>query len=333
MNPFQKLVAARVPPAGVGLTGEAASVVQLERRGGGLVVRSAGLLPLPEGVVRPGFDEQNVTDAGALAEALAELLASAGLGRRRRWSVALPEAATRTSILTLETRPASRTEGEEMLRWKTERALGAPLDELRVSRERLMPDAQGRSRYLVTAVRLSVLAEYEQVFAALGWHAGLVLPRHMGEAWWLMRGGAAAAAGAGPDSLLVSSHAEGFTAVILRSGQPLYVRGVICEVEDRADELYRFLLFYRDRTWPQAAAAEGEAAPASSTVVYAEGIGRLLVAGTGLEESQASDIVEETLHVQPRPVQAADLRLAFPSREIDFRQIAAPAGLAALAWA
>ncbi len=35
----------------------------------------------------------------------------------------------------------------------------------------------------------------------------------------------------------------------------------------------------------------------------------------------------------PRTVQPADLRLAFPSGEIDFRQIAAPAGLAALAWA
>jgi Tfp pilus assembly PilM family ATPase len=325
MNPFKKIIAPRLPQAAVGLTGEAASVVQLERRGGVLAVRSAGLLPLPEGLVRPGFDEPNVSDAAELAGALAELLASAGLMKRRRWSVGLPEASTRTSILTMETHPASRTEGEEMLRWKTERALGASLDELRVSRERLKPDAQGRSRYLVTAVRLSVLAEYEQVFAALGWHAGLVVPRHMGEAWWLMRESAAASRS---DSLLVSSHAEGFTAVILRDGAPLYVRGVICEVEDRADELYRFLLFYRDRTAPPVAEGE-EPAPRA----FADGIGRLLVAGTGLEEEQARAIVEETLSAPPRAVNAADLRLSFPAGEIDFRQIAAPAGLAALAWA
>ena len=249
MNPFQRLISPRLPQAAVGLSGEAASVVQLERRGGGLAVRSAGLLPLPAGLVRPSFDEQNVSDGAELAGALSELLASAGLARRKRWSVALPEAATRTSILTLETAPASRAESEEMLRWKTERALGAPLDELRVSRERLKPDAQGRERYLVTGVRLAVLAEYEQVFAALGWKAGLILPRHMGESWWLMRDGGGQAAGA--DSLLVSSHAEGFTAVVLREGSPLYVRGVICDTEDRADELYRFLLFYRDRTSPQ----------------------------------------------------------------------------------
>jgi Tfp pilus assembly PilM family ATPase len=329
MNPFQKLISPRLPQAAVGLSGEAASAVQLERRGGGLAVRSAGLLPLPSGLVRPGFDEANVADPASLAGALAELLSSAGLMRRKRWTVGLPEASTRTSILTMETAPASRAEGEEMLRWKTERALGAPLDELRVARERLKPDAQGRARHLVTAVRLAVLAEYEQVFDSLGWHAGLIVPRHMGEAWWLMRDGGGAQR-AGADSLLVSSHAEGFTAVVLRAGAPLYVRGVVCEMEDRADELYRFLLFYRDRTSPQAAEGEEALPPLPA---YGGGIGSLLVAGTGLDEEQARAIVEETLNASPRPVGAADLRLAFPSSELDFRQIAAPAGLAALAWA
>jgi Tfp pilus assembly PilM family ATPase len=321
MNPLNKLIAPRYPSAAVGLSGEGASVVQLERRGGGLAVRSAAFLPLAEGLVRPGFDEPNVADAGELARALAELTSSAGLARRRRWSVALPEASTRTSILTMETAPASRAEGEEMLRWKTARALGAQLDELRVSRERLQPDAQGRARHLVTAVRLSVLDEYEQAFALLNWRAGLILPRHMGEAWWLMRDSA------GDDSLLVSSHQEGFTAVILRAGQPLFVRAVSCDTEDRADELYRFLLFYRDRNAPT---DEGIETPAP--VYAAERIERLLVAGTGIDYAQASAIVEETLSSPPRAVHPADLRLSFPPSDIDFRQIAAPAGLAALAW-
>ena len=43
MNPFQRLISPRLPQAAVGLSGEAVSVVQLERRGGGLAVRSAGL--------------------------------------------------------------------------------------------------------------------------------------------------------------------------------------------------------------------------------------------------------------------------------------------------
>src|SRR5688572_1147040 len=206
MNPLSKLIAPRLPSAAVGLAGEGVSVVQLERRRDSFAVRRAGYVPLPEGLLVPSFDEGNVADPNELANTLAELASTTGLAKRRRWSVALPEAATRTSILTMETQAASRHEGEEMLRWKIERTVGAPLDELRVARERLAPDAQGRARYLLTAVRLSVLAEYEAVFAALGWHTGLMLPRHMGESTWLRRDG-----GSGSDSLLVSSHADGFT--------------------------------------------------------------------------------------------------------------------------
>lgn len=333
MNPLKSLVSPRYPSAAVGLSGEAACAVQLDRRGGSFVVRNAAVLPLPAGLVRPGFDEVNVEDPSALARALAEVTSSAGLGRRKRWSVALPEASTRTSILTMETQPASRSEGEEMLRWKVERALGAPLDELRISRERLKPDPQGRERHLVTAVRLSVLAEYEQVFASMGWHAGLVLPRHMGEAWWLMRDGGRESGVHPSDSLLVSAHPEGFTALILREGQPLYVRAVSCESEDRADELYRFLLFYRDRNAPPALEGEEAAvAPPPARGFSPDRIGRLLVAGTGIDAAEASAVVEETLSTPPRAVRAEELRLTLPTRDLDFAQIAAPAGLAALAW-
>ncbi len=333
MNPLNSLVSPRYPSAAVGLSADAACAVQLDRRGGSFAVRSAAVLPLPAGLVHPGFDELNVGDPSTLARALADVTSNAGLARRRRWSVALPEASTRTSILTMETQPASRSEAEEMLRWKIERALGAPLDELRVSRERLKPDPQGRERHLVTAVRLSVLAEYEQVFASLGWHAGLILPRHMGEAWWLMRdGGRDTAANYPSDSLLVSAHTDGFTALILRAGQPLYVRAVSCEREDRADELYRFLLFYRDRNAPQGDEGDGTIAPSPALHFAPDRIGRLLVAGTGIDEAQASAVVEETLASPPRAVRPEELRLSFPSTDIDFAQIAAPAGLAALAW-
>lgn len=320
MNPFRQLIEPRLPSAALGLTGEGAGIVSLERRGGTFSVRRAGYTPLPEGLLRPRFDETNVTNAVELTEILAELVTSTGLLKRHRWSVALPETATRTTILTLETTPPSRAELEEMLRWKTERAVAAPLDELRVARRRLGADAQGRDRYLVTAIRLGVLAEYESVFASLGWHAGLILPRHMGEAWWLMRERGAAAA----DSLLVSTHGEGFTAVLLRRGQPLLVRGVVCDAEDRADELYRFLLFYRDRAASQA----GEGA----TALPAETIERLLITGHGLDAATASATIAETLSAVPRTLEASDLRLVFPSGDLDFNQLAAPAGLAALAW-
>jgi Tfp pilus assembly PilM family ATPase len=316
-NIFTRILKPRWPAAAVGLTGEGAAVVALDRRRNTLVVRRAGYVPLPEGLVRPGFEETNVSDAGELADVLGELVRGTGLVKRRRWSVALPEAATRTAIITLESTPGSRGELDEMLRWKTERTFGHALDELRVARERLRADAQGRVRYLATAVRLSVLAEYEASFAALGWQTGLVLPRHMGEARWLMKERTPA------DALLVSTHAEGFTAVLLRGGQPLLVRSIVCEAEDRADELYRFLLFYRDRI--NAPEVEAGAPP--------DRLEQLLVAGTGLDAEAARALVAETLDVSPRLLSAADVRLTLPTRDLDFNLLAAPAGLAALAWA
>jgi hypothetical protein len=320
MNAFSKLINPRLPSAAVGLSGAGAALVSLDRRrDGSLLVRRAGYVPLTEGLVQPNFDEPNVADVRELVGALQGLATSVGVQKRKRWSVALPEAATRTTILTMEGGKASRAETEEMLRWKTERGFGTPVEELRVARERLRPDAQGRARYLATAVRRTVLAEYEETFAALGWQTGLILPRHMGEAWWLMRERAATTA----DSLLVSTHHDGFTAVLLRASEPLLVRSIVCEAEDRVDELYRFLLFYRDRV--QTPALE-EGAPVDT-------IGQMLLAGDGIEHAEASAIIEETLNTRPRLITAADVRLALPSAELDFDQIAAPAGLAALAWA
>jgi hypothetical protein len=325
MNSFSRLIKPRLPSAALGLTGEGVALVALDRRRDGmLLVRRAGYVPLAEGLVRPNFDEPNVADTGELVAAVRALAASAGMQKRKRWSVALPEAATRTTIMTMEGGSASRAETEEMLRWKTERGFGTPVEELRVARERLRPDAQGRARYLATAVRLSVLAEYEAALSSLGWHTGLILPRHMGESWWLMRERVAAANAS--DSLLVSTHHEGFTAVLLRHSQPLLVRSIVCEAEDRVDELYRFLLFYRDRV-------QTPSLDADAPVAAADTIGRMMIAGDGIEHAEASAIIEETLNTRPRLVTAADVRLALPSDELDFDSIAAPAGLAALAWA
>ncbi|MFL6229828.1 MAG: hypothetical protein ACJ741_13735 [Pyrinomonadaceae bacterium] len=317
MNPLAKITRPRFPSAAVGLTGESAALVVLDRRRDALVVKRAGIAPLPEGLLRPGFDEANVSDVAELANVLNNLAVSAGVAKRSRWSVALPEAATRTAILTLESAPASRAESEEMVRWKTERTFGASADELRVSRQRLRADAQGRVRYLATAIRRDVLDEYEATFEALGWRAGLMLPRHMGEQNWLTR------LRAGGDSLLVSSHAEGFTAALLRGDEPLLVRSIACDPEDRADELYRFLLFYRDRLRSPEDSGDAGAGVA---------VGQMLIAGEGLEEPQAAAIVEETLASRPRLLRAEDVRLSLPSPELSFAQLAAPAGLAAFAF-
>ena len=309
-NPLDKILRPRFPACAVGFEKDALAVVQLERGRGGFVVKRAASVTLPVDLVRPGFDESNIGDPAELAGALSDLLTSAGLLRQRKWSVTLPEATTRSAVLALEGTPGSRRELEEVLEWKIERTFGAPLSEMRVNRERLPPNAQNQVRYLATAVRVSVLEEYESVFRALGWQAGLVLPRHAGEEQWLRQGSQG-------DGLLLTAHDEGFTAVLMRGGRALTLRSVFCEPAESDDELHRVLLFYRQRS-----GGNGESM-----------VDRLLIVGDNLDKQRVADVASETLGVHLRPMAAADVGLAIPaSGNLDFDAIAAPAGLARLAW-
>jgi hypothetical protein len=310
---YSRIVEPRFPSTAIGLEKGLASVVQLERAKGNACRLKRAATANIDSLIRPSFDEPNITNAAQLAAVLKDLAVGAGLMRQKRWSLSLPEITTRTTVFTLESKPTSSSELQDVLKWKTERGFGAPLEELSVSRERLQKDAQGRDRYLAIAVKKSVLAEYEAVLDSLGWRGGLIVPRHLGEAQWLVRNGFAG------DSLLLSGWSEGFTGVIFRDRHPLILRTVNCAEGEFEDEFYRFLLFYRDRNTPE---GTGDHAPLS----------RLMVIGEGITKERASEIVNETTGGHLRPVGAEDLGLQLPNRDFNFDTIAAPAGLATLSW-
>jgi hypothetical protein len=311
-NPLDRLLKPRFPSSAVGIDSGSAAVVQLDKARGVFAVKRAASIQLPPDLVRASFDESNISDPSELSKALSDLLAAAGLLRQRKWSVALPETSIRAAVLTLEGASGSRRELEEVLEWKIERSFGAPLSELRVSREQLAPGSSKQTRFLVTAIRLSVLAEYEAVFGALGWQAGLILPRHVGEEQWLRNGNKG-------DGLLLTGHAQGFTAVLVRNNQPITVRSVFCEPDERDDELHRVLLFYRERS---GASGQGDGAA----------VDRLLITGNWLDKQRVIEIAHEILGVRLNPLNAADVGLALPAGDMPFDTIAAAAGLARLAW-
>jgi len=312
-NLISRLIDPWYPATAIGLEKGVASVVQLERTAGATCkLRRAATFNIDDSLIRPSFDEPNIQNGPQLAGVLNELATSAGLLRQKRWSMSLPEATAKTLVLTMESQVQSNAELQEVLQWKIERGFGAPLEELSISRERLQKDSQGRDRYLVVAVKKAIVAEYEAVLESLGWRAGLILPRHLGEAQWLMRNGTIG------DSLLLSGSSHGFTGVIFRDKHPLIVRAVTCAEEEFEDEFYRFLLFYRDRSAPE--------------VGNGQGLSRLMVIGEGITKERAGEIVNETTGGDLRPLEAQDLGLQLPSREFSFDSIAAPAGLATLSW-
>jgi hypothetical protein len=106
--------------------------------------------------------------------------------------------------------------------------------------------------------------------------------------------------------------------VVFRGKQPLIIRSVTCDPHECEDELYRLLLFYRDRRG-------GEAQKGQE-------LSRVLVVGELLDKARVCAIVNETLGADLRSLDAADLGLQLATRELSFDAIAAPAGLATLSW-
>lgn len=311
MSALQRFfVAPRPPSTAAGFVDDNFAVVDLRRGRNGFSLASSAVTQLPLGLVTPAFDTLNIQDAGELAQTIAQTAEAAGLLNKKRWSVALPDATARTLVVALESKPSSRRELNEVIAWKIERLIAAPSNELRISRQRMNP-AAGQDRYVVTVAHNEVLSQYESVFAGLGWNAGLILPRHIGEAQWLMWDHSPG------DKMLVSANRSGFTSLIVRNGDPVLVRTFVCEPDSVADELHRFALYYRDRL-------VGEMGGGNSLT-------RLLVLGS-IDFTEARGAVAEAIDSVPRALDPAEFGMDLTGEAIRFDHLAGAAGLATIAW-
>ena len=139
----------------------------------------------------------------------------------------------------------------------------------------------------------------------------MILPRAVGEAGWLTRDDPTM------DSLLISSQSDGFTAFLLRGSEVAVVRSVTCTAQERDDEIYRLLMFYRDRF----------AGTESSGI-----LDRLLAIGKDLAPNRLREISAEALGSVVNVLRPEDLGLSIPVGSLRFDELAAPAGLAKLGF-
>lgn len=306
---FSSITQPSYPNAALGIESNFISAVALSGGRRGYTVKQAGSVELPLGLVTPSFLDVNIHDHLEFSSCLREVAEISGLLKQKRWSVALPSSTARTAILTLDSVPANSKEAEEVLDWKSEQNFGAPAAEMRIAKEKISPDKEGRARYFATAVRLAVIDEYESHFESLGWKAGLILPRAVGEANWLMNRQNKA------DSLLISGNNEGFTALLLRGSEPTVVRSVTCLQSEVDDEIYRLVMFYNDRF----GGADGNGL-----------LERLLVVGRTLVAGKVQAIASEALGRNLRVLTSDEVGLSLPGGGLSFDDLAAPAGLAAL---
>jgi len=309
---FSYLTQPHYPTAAIGIEKDNISAIALDRQGRGQYsVRQAATIEVPNNLINPSFLERNIASQDEFRVILEEAVTTAGLLNQKRWSVSLPSASARTAIITLESEPASRQEAQEVIEWKSEQSFGAPAGELRITRQKIDPDRQGRTRYFSTAVRLAVIDEYETVFEQLGWKAGLILPRCVSESSWLINGATDS------DSLLISSQSDGFTALLFRGDEPAVVRTVTCGVEERDDEIFRLLMFYNDRLVGNAGRSL---------------LDRMLLIGHDLDARRVKEITAEAFGQALNVLRAEDVGLNIAGSGLAFDEIAAPAGLASLAW-
>lgn len=300
------------PKAALGLEKGSVTALQLQKEGRKeFGIKQAATLELPEHLLNPSFTEVNIASPEEMLVMLDEVIETAGLARHKRWSVSLPSNAARSAILTLDEEPSSKEEYAAVLDWKAENVFGVPSGEMRITRKKISSDAKGKTRYFATAVKLAVIDEYETLFERKGWKAGLILPRAISESNWLN------GKNKEKDSLLISSQNDGFVALLMRGSEPIVVRSVICKNDERDDEIFRLLMFYRDRI--------GD--PLSENFLE-----KLLVVGRDFAPARLKDIASEALGKTLDILRPEDVGLNLPVNNISFDDIAAPAGLAALGW-
>jgi Tfp pilus assembly PilM family ATPase len=309
---FSFLTEPSFPKAAIGLEKESVTALSLQREGRGVFgIKQAATVELPANLLEPNFLESNISNPGELAVLIEEAVTSAGLSRQKNWSVSLPSNAARTAILTLENAASGKDESEEILDWKAEQTFGAPAAELRITRYRIAPDREGRPRYFASAVKLSVIDEYETIFENFGWKAGLMLPRAVSESRWITGGPTQ------PDTMLISAQSDGFSAILVLAGEPAVVRSVTCQPSEQDDEIYRLLMFYNDRF----------AADSSEKL-----LDKILLVGNSLVPNKIREISAEALGRALQVLRPEEVGLNMPANALTFDEVAAPAGLAALGW-
>ena len=309
---LETLTQPNYPRAALGMEKESITALALQKEGKGRFgIKQAATSELPEHLLTPSFTGKNISNSDEMMVLLEEVITTAGLRKQKRWSVSLPSNTARTAILTLDTEPASKDELSEVLDWKAENTFGVPSGEMRISRHKIAPDATGKSRYFATAVKLSIIDEYETIFERLGWSAGLIMPRAVSEANWLIDKTSRA------DSLLISSQNDGFVALLLRGDEPTVVRSVTCTDSERDDEIYRLLMFYRDRFGVESSD---------------NFLSRLLAVGKDFTSSRLKEIADEALGRTLNILRPEDVGLNLPVQNLSFNDLAAPAGLASLGW-
>lgn len=308
---WQFLTSPSLPKVALAFIDGQGVLLKLKKRRGQFSAEQVASAFLPKALFRPDFSTSNIAEIRSLVDVLKQTIARAGLAGQKRWSIALPEEVARTVVINLDTKPQTQEELNQMIAWKVERLVSLPMSRLRISHQQLSNASSGLPRCLVTVVEDSVMKEYEKVFEQLGWQAGLILPRHICEASWLMRNKNLG------DKLLVSHNVWGFSSVAFRGDDPLMIRLRECGPEDLESEIYRLATYYQEKI---------------SLATNLTPLNLLVIGDQNQIELTTRTFADALADTKFNVIKPTELGLSVSDNSFQFNQVAAAAGLAALAY-
>ena len=133
-----------------------------------------GFEPLPAGVLEVSPLENNVRQAEAIAPLLTSVAPARGSGAKRRTAaLLLPDACARVSVLDFDAFPATPPEQLSLVRFRVKKTIPFDIDSAAVG-YMVQPgqSKQGKTEVVAVTVALEVLARYEALFRANGFHPG-----------------------------------------------------------------------------------------------------------------------------------------------------------------
>jgi type IV pilus assembly protein PilM len=173
MSLFASWIASPPPDAAIEIAADRVSVAVAAERGGGLVVQSYAVEPLPAGAVVASLTSSNIHDRAAVVSALRSALNRAGT-RPRRVALVIPDLSAKVSLVRFDTLPARREDLDQLVRWQIKKASPFPLEEALVTSTPGARGADGSAEFLTVTARRDVVAEYEAVCDELKIYPGLV---------------------------------------------------------------------------------------------------------------------------------------------------------------
>ena len=195
---------------------------------------------LPAGALTPTLTAQNVQDAAALSDAIAQALTAVG-GRSQEVIAVLPDSAVRVTLLDFDSLPERRQEADATVRFRLRKSLPFDIEKAALSFD-VQRTPQG-VRVAAAIVLHSVLEEYESAFRAAGCSPGVVMPSSLG---------AMGAVNEPRPTMLLKVGQDATTVAVASDGQLLLFRilegagSVAVGARQLADDIYPSLVYFQD---------------------------------------------------------------------------------------